>query len=77
MRFIPYLAPYKVAILPLNKKYHGEKAKEFRKKNLDNYISYIEKSKTNSNVRYVIVLCWDFLVYVEERRSESGKQKYN
>ena len=28
MKFHPYLAPYKVAILPLNKKYHGEKAKE-------------------------------------------------
>ena len=28
MRFIPALAPYKVAVLPLNKKYHGEKAKE-------------------------------------------------
>lgn len=28
MRFSPCLAPYKVAVLPLNKKYHSEKAKE-------------------------------------------------
>ncbi len=28
MKFIPYLAPYKAAILPLAKKYHSEKAKE-------------------------------------------------
>ena len=28
MKFIPYLAPYKVAILPLAKKYHSEKAQE-------------------------------------------------
>lgn len=28
MHLIPYLAPYKVAVLPLNKKYHGEKAEE-------------------------------------------------
>ena len=28
MRFTPYLAPYKVAVLPLSKKYHAEKAKD-------------------------------------------------
>ncbi len=28
MKFIPYLAPYKVCVLPLAKKYHGEKATE-------------------------------------------------
>ena len=28
MKFIPYLAPYKVCVLPLAKKYHGEKALE-------------------------------------------------
>ena len=28
MKFIPFLAPYKVAVLPLAKKYHGEKAIE-------------------------------------------------
>ena len=28
MRFIPYLAPYKVAVFPLAKKYHGDKATE-------------------------------------------------
>ena len=28
MKFIPYLAPYKAAILPLAKKYHSEKANE-------------------------------------------------
>lgn len=31
MKFIPYLAPYKVAVLPLNKKYHSDKAKEIYK----------------------------------------------
>ena len=28
MKLLPYLAPYKVAVLPLNKKYHGSKAEE-------------------------------------------------
>ncbi len=28
MKFMPFLAPYKVAVLPLNKKIHGEKANE-------------------------------------------------
>ncbi len=28
MKFIPYIAPYKVSVLPLVKKYHGEKACE-------------------------------------------------
>ena len=28
MKFIPYLAPYKVCVLPLVKKYHSDKAKE-------------------------------------------------
>jgi len=28
MKFIPYLAPFKVSVLPLAKKYHGEKATE-------------------------------------------------
>jgi glycyl-tRNA synthetase len=28
MKFIPYLAPYKVSVLPLVKKYHSEKAVE-------------------------------------------------
>ena len=28
MKFKPYLAPYKVAVLPLAKKYHSEKAEE-------------------------------------------------
>ena len=28
MKFIPFLAPYKVCVLPLAKKYHGEKATE-------------------------------------------------
>ena len=28
MHFIPYLAPYKCAVLPLVKKYHSDKAKE-------------------------------------------------
>ena len=32
MKFHPFLAPYKVTILPLIKKYHGEKAKEIYKK---------------------------------------------
>ena len=28
MKLIPFLAPYKVTVLPLAKKYHGEKAAE-------------------------------------------------
>ena len=32
MKFHPYIAPYKVAVLPLIKKFHSEKAKEIYKK---------------------------------------------
>ena len=32
MGFIPALAPYKVAVLPLVKKYHSEYAREFKEK---------------------------------------------
>ena len=32
LKLSPFLAPYKVAVLPLNKKYHGEKAEEIYNK---------------------------------------------
>ena len=51
MRFHPYLAPYKVAVLPLIKKYHAEKASEVYKM-LSKYFSTTYDEAGNIGKRY-------------------------
>lgn len=43
MKFHPYLAPYKVAVFPLNKKYHQEKAMGIYKKMTNLFMSYYDE----------------------------------
>ena len=52
MKFIPYLAPYKLSILPLAKKYHSEKAVELYNK-LSKYFmcSYDESGSIGKRYR--------------------------
>ena len=51
MHFLPYLAPYKVAILPLMKKNHSEKAKEIYKE-LSKYFMCTYDESGNIGKRY-------------------------
>lgn len=44
MKFHPYLAPYKVTILPLIKKYHSQKAKELYKELSKNFMCSYDDS---------------------------------
>ncbi len=44
MKFHPFLAPYKVTILPLVKKYHSEKAMELYKELSKNYMVYYDEA---------------------------------
>ncbi len=44
LKLHPYLAPYKVAILPLVKKYHSEKAKELYKKLTKHFVSIYDET---------------------------------
>ena len=51
MHFHPYLAPYKVAVLPLLKKYHSEKANEVYR-NLSKYFACTYDEAGNIGKRY-------------------------
>ena len=51
MKFHPFLAPYKVAVLPLVKKYHSEKASEIYR-NLSKYFSCAYDESANIGKRY-------------------------
>ena len=44
MKFIPYLAPYKVCVLPLAKKYHSEKAAEIYNMLSKNFMTSYDES---------------------------------
>ncbi len=44
MKFHPFLAPYKACILPLNKKYHGEKAEELYRKFSKSFMTTYDES---------------------------------
>ena len=51
MKFHPFLAPYKVAVLPLVKKFHSEKANEIYR-NLSKYFSCAYDESANIGKRY-------------------------
>ena len=44
MKLHPYLAPYKVCVLPLVKKYHGEKAKEIYRELSKHFMTTYDES---------------------------------
>ena len=73
MRFSPYLAPYKVAVLPLNKKYHGEKAKElFAKFNKSFMTTYDETASIGKRYRRQDAIGTLFCVTVDDETINNG-----
>ena len=67
MGFHPYLAPYKVAILPLMKKTHSEKAKELYK-NLSKYFmtNYDESGNIGKRYRRQDVIGTPFCITIDD-----------
>ena len=73
MRFLPCLAPYKVAILPLNKKYHGEKAKElFAKFNKSFMTTYDETASIGKRYRRQDAIGTPFCITVDDETLNKG-----
>ena len=73
MRFSPYLAPYKLAVLPLNKKYHGEKAKElFAKFNKSFMTTYDETASIGKRYRRQDAIGTPFCVTVDDETLNNG-----
>ena len=67
MHFHPYLAPYKVAVLPLMKKYHSEKAMEIYKTLCKEFSStYDESGNIGKRYRRQDVIGTPFCVTIDE-----------
>jgi len=73
MKFSPYLAPYKLAILPLNKKYHGQKAKEIYDK-LNKYFmcSYDETGSIGKRYRRCDAIGTPFAITIDDETLNNG-----
>ena len=73
MRFSPYLAPYKVAVLPLNKKYHGDKAKElFDKFNKSFMTTYDETASIGKRYRRQDAIGTPFAITLYDETLNNG-----
>ena len=73
MRFTPYLAPYKLAVLPLNKNYHGEKAKElFDKFNKSFMTTYDETASIGKRYRRQEAIGTPFAITVDDESLNNG-----
>ena len=67
MKFHPFLAPYKVAVLPLVKKYHKEKAGEVYKAFAKNFMTtYDETGSIGKRYRRQDVIGTPFCITVDE-----------
>ena len=67
MKFHPALAPYKVAVLPLNKKYHGEKASEIYQMLSKKFMtSYDETASIGKRYRRQDVVGTPFCVTIDD-----------
>lgn len=73
MKFKPFLAPYKVAVLPLNKKYHGELAREIYA-NLSKYFmsSYDESGSIGKRYRRCDAIGTPFAITVDDNTINDG-----
>ena len=73
MKFTPYLAPYKLAVLPLNKKYHGDKAKElFDKFNKSFMTTYDETASIGKRYRRQDAIGTPFCITVDDETLNNG-----
>lgn len=67
MKLIPYLAPYKLAILPLNKKYHGTKARELYEKLSKSFMcSYDETASIGKRYRRQDAIGTPFAITIDD-----------
>ena len=67
MHFHPFLAPYKVAVLPLMKKYHSEKAKEVYHNLAKNFMTtYDETGNIGKRYRRQDVAGTPFCITIDE-----------
>lgn len=67
MHFNPAIAPYKVAVLPLVKKYHGEKAQELYKLFSNNFMtSYDETGSIGKRYRRQDVIGTPFCITIDD-----------
>lgn len=72
MKFHPFLAPYKVAVLPLVKKYHKEKANEIYKAFAKNFMTtYDETGSIGKRYRRQDVIGTPFCITVDEDTIEN------
>ena len=73
MHFHPFLAPYKVAVLPLVKKYHGEKAQEvYRNLSKSFMTTYDETGNIGKRYRRQDVIGTPFCITVDDYTSSDG-----
>lgn len=73
MKFHPAIAPYKVAVLPLMKKYHTEKAKElFNLLNKEFMVSYDESGSIGKRYRRQDMMGTPFAVTVDDNTLNNG-----
>ena len=73
MKFHPAIAPYKVAALPLNKKYHGEKAREVYGMLAKHFsTSYDETASIGKRYRRCDAIGTPFVVTVDDDTLNNG-----
>ena len=73
MKFIPYLAPYKVAVLPLVKKLHSDKAMEIYKELSKRYYTlYDESGNIGKRYRRNDVIGVPFCITVDDETINNG-----
>ena len=73
MRFIPAIAPYKVAVLPLVKKYHAEKAEEVYKLLSKNFMtSYDEAGSIGKRYRRQDAIGTPFSITIDNDTLENN-----
>ena len=73
MHFIPYLAPYKCAVLPLVKKYHSEKAKEIYEKLCKSFMtSYDESGSIGKRYRRQDAIGTPFCITIDDNSINEG-----
>ena len=73
MKFHPYLAPYKVAVLPLVKKYHSEYATEFYQKLSKSFMcGYDESGSIGKRYRRQDAIGTPFCITIDDETLNSG-----
>lgn len=73
MKFIPYLSPYKICVLPLVKKYHAEKAKEIYKGLSNSFMcSYDETGSIGKRYRRQDVIGTPYCITIDDETINNG-----